>query len=253
MDISEETLIMHKMVVLVPFRNVGDYIIDCVNSLLAQHYDNYEVFLLDDASDNGTMDLIDVEFDHIHKVKNERRLGPMENIYKYLTELPIKDEDIVILLDGDDYLFGEYALQIVNEKYNNDALLTYGQYINNYGQIGHCAAYTESEFENVRKAPWKASHLKTFKYKLFKALLQQDPGAMSFKFNNGQFYMAASDQAIMIPLMEIAGYEHVSYINNIVYCYRQSPNNDHSSPEGLNLQFGVVDHIRTKSPLKRMF
>lgn len=253
MNMSQENIVMHNMIVLVPFRNVGAYIIDCVNSLLEQHYGNYEVLLLDDASDNGTLDLIDEEFSHIRKIKNHRRMGPMENVYRHLTGLSFNDDDIIVLLDGDDYLFGNYALQIVNAKYNDNALLTYGQYINNYGQIGHCSPYTREEFQNLRKAPWKASHLKSFKYKLFKEFMKQDPDAMNFKFGNGQFYMAASDQAIMIPLMEIAGFENTSYISNVVYCYRQHPNNDHSSSLGLALQMEAVDDIRARPSLKRVF
>ncbi|WP_346318541.1 glycosyltransferase family 2 protein [Chitinophaga sp. YIM B06452] len=249
----QEDLVMHKMVVLVPFRNVGAFIIDCVNSVLEQYYDNYEVYLLDDASDNDTLDLIDEDFGHIRKIRNDRRMGPTENVYRHLMGLPIKDEDIIVLLDGDDYLLGKYALQIVNAKYNDGALLTYGQYINNYGQIGHCSPYTREEFRDLRKAPWKASHLKSFKYKLFKEFIKQDPDGVNLKFNDGQFYMAASDQSIMIPLMEIAGFENSGYISNVIYCYRQHPGNDHSSSQGLTLQTQVVDDMRAKPSLKRAF
>lgn len=251
---NEQSLHIHKIVVLVPFRNVRNYIIDCVSSVLAQQYPSYEIYLLDDASTDGTLDELDDEIEHVHKVRNESRLGPMENIYRALVTLPIDDEDIVVLLDGDDYIFGEYAFQLINEKYDNNVLLTYGSYIDNYGRPSYWAPYSQEEFEDLRKAPWKASHLKTFKYKLFRAFLQQDPTAGNFKFyNDDAFYMAASDRGIMIPLMEIAGFENTDMITNIVYCYRLHPNNDHASTAGRQMQLDVENDICNRPALQRMF
>lgn len=241
----------HKIVVLVPFRNIGHYIIDCVNSLLNQQYDNYEAYLLDDQSDDNTLDLIDEEFDQIHKLRNEKRLGPMENIAKALINLPLDDEDIVVLLDGDDFIFGEYAFRILNEQYNSNILLTFGQYIDNFGRIGHCSAYTKDEFNNLRKSTWKASHPKTFKYKLFKAFLGLDPNLKSLKFDDGRFFMASSDMGIMIPLMEVAGYENVCFISNVLYCYRLHENNDHVSDRGRKLQLDAEYCIRNRIPLTK--
>lgn len=246
------------MVVLVPFRNAGNYIIDCVSSLLGQEYRNYVVYLLDDASDDGTLDLIDEDLENFHFIRNKERLGSLENIYRALVKLTLDDDDIVVILDGDDYLFGEFALQIVNSKYNDNTLLTYGQYITNYGFLDPCPPYTTAEFENLRKASWKASHLKTFKYKLFKAFLQQDPNVDNFRYSNGvynddRFYMSTYDQALMLPLMEVAGYENIVSVPNIVYCYRLHPDNDHATDSGRKLQLEALHDIRNRPSLKRMF
>ncbi|SDE20406.1 glycosyltransferase family 2 protein [Niabella drilacis] len=249
----EVPLTMHKIIILVPFRNVRPYIIDCINSIIGQHYNNYEVFLLDDASDDGTLDLIDGEVEKFHRVRNKKRLGLMENIYKALMELPIKDEDIVIQLDGDDYLLGEYVLQIINATYDSNTLLSYGQFIDNYGRMGFCSPYSKEEFASIRSVRWKASHIKTFKYKLFKAFLRQDPHCENLKTETGQFYEYASDIALMFPLMEIAGFENTAMIQNIVYCYRRHPNNDGASTVGRQLQLDVENAIRNRTPLKRMF
>ena len=242
-----ENIINHRIIVLVPFRNVGDYIIDCVNSIFSQRYSNYEVYLLDDNSDDSTLDLIDVEVNNLHKIKNQKRVGPMENLYSALTTFPLEDEDIVVLLDGDDFLFGEYCFQMLNEKYSEgNVQITYGQYISNFGIIGHCSPYTKEEFNNLRKARWKASHLKTFKYKLFKTFLEIDPIAKSFKFDDGSFFMATSDIGIMIPLLEIAGFERSFCFSNVMYCYRLHPNNDHASLEGRNSQLQAENCIRSR-------
>ncbi len=68
-------LFEHKIIILVPFRNPGDYIVDCVNSILAQQYTHYEVYLLDDNSDDHSFELIQELLeatDHFHYVKREK-------------------------------------------------------------------------------------------------------------------------------------------------------------------------------------
>lgn len=243
-------MIFNKLIVLVPFRNVRNYIIDCINSLLHQQYDSFEVYLLDDNSEDGTLSLIK-KAEYIHEIRSSKRLGAMENIYNALIKLPIGDEDIVLLLDGDDFIFGEYAFQIINEKYNSNILLTYGQFIDNYGRVYNCQ-YSEKEFKNLRRSPWKASHLKTFKYKLFKELLKQDPEGSNFKYDNGNFFMASSDMSIMIPLMEIAGFENITAMSNVLYCYRLHNNNDHASEEGRRLQKEAELCVRNRKPLLKI-
>ncbi|MCD2424430.1 glycosyltransferase [Niabella pedocola] len=250
---DKEKFVNNKIIVLVPFRNASWYLMDCVNSIVSQLYSNYKVYLLDDGSEDNSIDLIEQNFEGVYLIRRQTRLGAMENVYRALTELPIGDDDIILLVDGDDFLIGEYVFKIVNEIYNSRILLTYGQYINNFGLIGIDSPYSTEEFNNLRKAPWKATHLKTFKYKLFKALLAQDPNAKSFKWDNDRFYTTTSDQAIMIPLMEIAGFENTSMISNIVYCYRIHSNNVHACSNNGALQREAELHIRNRQPLERVF
>ncbi|MFT3749812.1 MAG: glycosyltransferase family A protein [Agriterribacter sp.] len=240
---------IYKMIVLVPFRNVAYYIVDCVNSVLNQVYPNYDVYLLDDHSDDGTLGEVDDGVAHVHKIRNKSRLGAMENIFRALINIPLNDEDIVILLDGDDCILGEYAFQMVNAKYNDEnILITYGQLITNGGAVWNFNPYSREEFENLRKARWQAPHLRTFKYKLFKQFLALDPEVKSFKNNDGCFLKSSADMALMFPLFEIAGYKRTFCFQNVLYYYRLHPNNDHAVPGGRALQLEAEQCIRNKSP-----
>jgi len=241
-------------VILVPFRNVATYISDCLESILCQQYPYFEIHLLDDDSTDNSLELIPDDLKSVFKFKNTRRLGALGSLYEHLIKMKLNEEDIVIILDGDDSLFGEYALQIVNLKYNSDILLTYGQYVDNYGCLGHCSPYSLEEFNSIRISPWKASHLKTFKFKLFQEYLLQDPTGGHFRDSAGKYLMSTYDIALMIPLMEIAGFDKIRFISNILYCYRLHSNNDHSTLEGRQLQKDIEEYIRTNlSPLKQMF
>jgi hypothetical protein len=64
----------------------------------------------------------------------------------------LNDDDIICLLDGDDKLIVDSALDTIDSLYNDNTLLTYGQYIWPNGHIGHCKEYTEYEFSMLRKA-----------------------------------------------------------------------------------------------------
>jgi hypothetical protein len=62
----------------------------------------------------------------------------------------LNDDDIICLLDGDDKLIVDSALDTI-DRYNDNTLLTYGQYIWPNGHIGHCKKYTEYEFSMKRR------------------------------------------------------------------------------------------------------
>ncbi|PXW13723.1 glycosyl transferase family 2 [Chryseobacterium sp. CBTAP 102] len=250
----KDLYIQHKIVILIPFRNANKYIVECINSIIIQQYSPYEVYLLDDASD----DMLDEQIkklvettSNFHYSRNNNRIGALANIYQGLTKISINENDIVAIVDGDDQLFGEHSLSIINFTYNNSsAYLTYGQFIDSYGNTSNISPYTKDEFKKLRLAPWKATHLKTFKYSLFKRLLGIDPAVSILKIDDTNFYPSTYDMAIMFPLMEIAGFEKCICISNVLYCYRLHSQNDHATSEGRKLQIESEEHIRSRCPIK---
>jgi glycosyltransferase involved in cell wall biosynthesis len=235
---------MNKIVIIIPFRNVANFIQDCANSILAQSYPNWKAIFCDDASTDNSVDYIPKD-QRFSIIQNKKRLTALANIHFGITESNLDDEDIVCLLDGDDSLIRRDAFNIINDLYSNsNTLLTYGQYIWPNGQYGHCKAYTKEEFSDLRNGNYWASHMKTFKYKLYKEFMQQDPDLLSFKDSNGEFYTITSDVAIMTPLMEIAGFDRVKFNPDPIYMYRIHQQNDHFVNP--NLQKSVEKEIFAK-------
>lgn len=240
----------NRFVFIVPFYNVRDFISDCYQSILAQQYDNYIAIFCDDLSNDGTSDLIP-ENDKFIKRTSPARTTALQNIHDNIIKSDfLEDEDIIVILDGDDLLINDQVLNTLNAIYNiNKPLLTYGQYIFPNGQIGHCYAYTREEFSRLRELDWRASHLRTFKYKLYKEIQNQDSNYDCFKDSNGEFYKSCYDVAIMHPLLEIAGYDRV-YFNQIpLYYYRIHQNNDHNL--NASLQKSIEIEIRSKKKFKQ--
>ena len=71
--------------IVVPFRNVRPYLEDCLKSIQNQTYTNFEVILLDDASDDGS-EIIAENFSKedgrfiYHKLPKQKGVGVLRNI-----------------------------------------------------------------------------------------------------------------------------------------------------------------------------
>ena len=240
---------MNRFVFIVPYRNVINYIQDCAKSIIGQKYQNWIAIFCDDASNDGTSFNLPKD-DRFILRKNKERLTALPNIHYGIVESNLDDEDIICILDGDDFLITDEALNILNDLYNDETLLTYGQYVWPNGQIGHCKPYTKQEFKQLRNGGYWASHMRTYKYKLYKELMSQDPELSCFKDKNGNFYTMSCDVATMTPLMEIAGFERIKFNPNPVYYYRIHQQNDHFVDP--KLQKEVADELFAKNSFQEM-
>lgn len=150
----------------------------------------------------------------------------IDRCIKYTTN--IKDEDIICLVDGDDRLFDEWSLVEVFKAHNLGAWITYGSYysLSDYKENGETAKKHRGTYrndENYRKLMWRASHLKTFRYGLYRRLKKD-----WYIGPDGEPLRVCSDLALMFPMMEMAGKEHIKHINRPIYIYNDmSPHNDH--------------------------
>lgn len=202
-------------------------------------------------SSDGTSDLIPDNPNFIKRIST-KRLTALENLHNCLVEEDIDEEDVVVILDGDDFLLDPYVLSVINTIYDvYKPLITYGQYIYPNGHVGHCRSYTREEFESLRQLDWRASHLRTFKKKVYTELLKQDPDALCHKDSNGEFYKMTYDISMFHPMMEIVGYDKIYFNPNPVYFYRIHENNDHNV-DG-TLQRSIEVEIRSKKKFNQIF
>lgn len=217
---------MNKLKIIVPFYNAKRFLKQCQESLLAQDFNNWDALLSDDCSTDGSIEEV-VKHSKIKYRRNPNRTTALENIHLAILESNPNDEDVICLLDGDDFLFRKNSLSIIDSLYNDETLLTYGQYIWPNGNVGHCIPYTQETFQKLRQGGYWASHFRTFKFKLYKELMIQDPELLCYKDSNGDFFKTCYDIAIMTPLMEMAGFNRIKFNPQPVYYYRLHETNDH--------------------------
>lgn len=170
-------------------------------------------------------------YQHVY-VESPANRTPLQNWYEVIHQ--IQPEAIVCLLEGDDWLFSSDSILKVRQLYlsNPEALLTYGQFVTDKCQPGFSSQYTTTDY---RSAPWLATHLKTFKAGLFHKIKQEDlmhnestPGPLPIGQEvHTQWIPMASDQAIMLPMLEMAGPQRQVFNREPLIVYNTS--NSHAS------------------------
>src|SRR5258708_5415043 len=91
---------MPQVTVLLAVHDGHDYVAEAVRSVLGQTFGDFELLVVDDASDDGTPELIEAFGDErIRLLRNERNLGQVASLNRGLGEAR---GEIVVRLDHDD-------------------------------------------------------------------------------------------------------------------------------------------------------
>jgi glycosyltransferase involved in cell wall biosynthesis len=220
---------MKKIVVIIPSYNNRQWYKGNLSSVLAQDYQNFRVIYIDDCSSDRTDELVEKFIadrnlgNLIQLVRNPVRIGALQNLYN--TIHGCHDDEIVILLDGDDWFAHNGVLKKINEVYANpNCWMTYGQYLSwPDSMIGYSREIPTDiiEANNFREHEWCSSHLRSFYAWLFKLIKMED-----LISPYGSFYPMAWDQAIMFPMLEMSAHR-AKFIGEVLYIYNAAnPIND---------------------------
>ncbi len=183
-------------------------------------------------------------------IKNKDRRGALANIFNAVHLCDKKE--IVVCVDGDDWLINDNVLENVFNIYQNtNTWITYGRFIY-YPQntLGNTNKIPEEliKTNQIRTHYWGGTTpLRTFYAGLFH---QIKPIDLIFQ---GNFYPMAWDLAMMFPMLEMAGI-HSYFIEEPYYVYNvDNAINDHKV--NANLQAELDRHTRIKlkyNPLKSL-
>lgn len=237
--------------IITPFYNPGDFLDKCVASLISQKYDSFQVIFIDDASTDGSFEKLPHGHPNSIIIKNKIRKTALENIHDAITN-HCEPEDIVTLVDGDDWLVNKNVLSYIDEFYQEyKCWVMYGQATWTDGHKGIARHVTKEVFDNMRSNPFFVSHIRTFKAGLYQKISVQDPNLTCLKDNNGDFYKMTYDVAIMFPIMEMAGYDKVKYNDKSLYIYnRHNPISDDRVNQGL--QTSIHREINQKNKFNKI-
>jgi glycosyltransferase involved in cell wall biosynthesis len=216
--------------IIIPLYNVEKWIKICLRSVKAQSYCNFECIIIDDISNDNSMEIIKKEIKGDNRFKlvvNKHKAYALKNIYDGINLSNPDDEDIIITLDGDDWLANKDVLKTLNEVYyKQNCWITYGSYAEYPSKVrGKFAKKIPQEVISkaaYRSHEWCSSHLRTFKHHLWKQIRKED-----LLDSEGNFYKMTWDLAFMFPMLEMSG-NRSFYIEDIVYIYNLgNPLNDH--------------------------
>lgn len=119
-----------KFSVLLPTRNGGSQLEDCVRSVLDQDYDDLELVLSDNASDEETREVI-ASIGDDPRLKRVRLDEPVGVVQSWTRAYAESSGDYVVLVGDDDYVLPGYfeVLGEQLERYRSPDCLTYNGYL----------------------------------------------------------------------------------------------------------------------------
>jgi glycosyltransferase involved in cell wall biosynthesis len=191
-------LVNRPFAIVIVGANNGASVEKTIASIYSQNYENYRVIYIDDASDDGSFDVArdliyaNDKLAQVTLVHNDQRLGVLANVSRAVKTC--REEEIVVVLQGEDWLAHEWVLQRLNAYYADpDLWLAYGQAMDfpTY-QLTPSQDFKDHKF---RLQPSIGSHLKSFYAGLFQRIRESD-----FVYA-GTYLPACSDLAYMIPML----------------------------------------------------
>jgi histo-blood group ABO system transferase len=205
--------------IIIRVYNAEAFIQNCIDSVKNQKNKNWRCVVVNDVSTDNTDNIIskaikdDSRFTYLI---NPTHCGSaLESFINGVNVSNANDEDVLVVLDGDDSLESN-CVEVLEKYYKNPTtLLTYGTF--KYNLAGQTIIEPLSSYkigENIRKTKWNASHCRSFKYKLFKKCPHDH-----FKTADGKYIGVVEDQAMMFALIELAGIENTCFVSEAIYNY----------------------------------
>jgi glycosyltransferase involved in cell wall biosynthesis len=229
-----------RISVVSTFYNAENFIEKCILSVASQNYDNYCHILVNDCSTDNSQFVaekaiqslpknIQSKFILINRKENE---GAVYNQVMTFRDPFIKDDDIVMILDGDDWLVNEPdVFDFYNNLYQNDETeFSYGScwsVVDNIPLISqpYPKNILEKRAYRQHKFNWGLpyTHLRTFRKRLINNV--NDSVFLDEKRN---WFRAGGDVATFYNIIEQADPKKVKCVSRIVYNYNDAnPLNDY--------------------------
>ena len=230
---------LNKFIIIVPSFNNEEWIETNLASILNQTYENYRVIYIDDASTDETYNTvcnIVGDLSNWEIIRNKENKGAAYNYIEPVRHLFPKDDEIIIHLDGDDWLFDENVLEKLNDFYNKtECWMTYGQFVCWDGTDNVTQSFPQGtpyddfihRHKFYRRDQWRASHLRTYKYSLWKSIDRED---LKSKID-GEYYWHASDLAWAFPALEMCPKDKIGVVDFTTHVYNATPKNQERTKE----------------------
>lgn len=143
----------HGFSIIIPCYNVEKYVEKCIDSIISQDYEDYEIIAINDGSTDKTLEILNKKF------RNDSRITIVNQQNKGLSEarnigISKAKKEYIVFVDSDDYFGSEKTLSLINEGIirSNCDILVYGNHkVDN--DMGTCVCDVDSAegFFDIKK------------------------------------------------------------------------------------------------------
>ena len=219
--------VKEKFIFIIPSFQNEKWVERNLSSIIHQTVKNWFIYYINDKSNDKTLE-------NVHKIvrkyKIEQKIKIINNkerrhqaYSRYIAYKDIDPEHILVLLDGDDWLFDEKVLEIIQTYYNKGTLCTYGKAVfYENGKVQKNKFLTQKSYprniiqnHSYRKFDWFNVHLRTCR----SALLKNIP-LSHLKDKNGKWLQHSTDMAEWFWIVEQSR-GNVIFIDQPTYVYNR--------------------------------
>lgn len=220
-----------KVWVVVPVFNRPDLLDRCLTSIATQDDPDFAVVIADDASTDPEVWVTMQSWAPVIRDRGRREClllstsvnqGSVRNLATAIGFIPdITDDDVVLIVDGDDRLSDPGSIQRIREMYEGtDVLVAYGSYAPDPDDLA-CHPATPIPAEVLEEGSIREftategqwfNHPISFRYRAFTAIDESD-----FLLDD-DWMRYAYDRIFMLPLIELAG-TRVAFSPDVNYIY----------------------------------
>lgn len=201
---------MKKVSIIVPVYNGKKGIKRCIDSILNQSYQNFEIIILDDGSKDGSSEYIHLLYgeleDTILKVVTKENEGVAKTRNK---GIQMAQGEYVSFVDQDDYLLPTYYEEYMKKVEETNAEIVVGGYqrISDDGKVSRVEKLDDSEWAKmVVAAPWAHVYKTDF-----------------IRTNRIEFLSTGLGEDIYFNMLAYSYAEHVVTIPSISYMWVDNP------------------------------
>ncbi|WP_406535127.1 glycosyltransferase family 2 protein [Methanobrevibacter sp.] len=219
---------MKMISVIIPVYNVEEYLHVCINSVLKQTYQDFEIICIDDASTDSSLDILEYfskKDSRIRILKNERNigLGPTRN-----KGMEVAEGKYILFLDSDDWYSLDTLETLVDamEKNELDVLMfkniVYYEESRDFGMEQYYDMDFLNEFENKIFNHWDLDKTRIFQIPIGacnKLYLKSFLDKNSIRFTNNNYIH--EDNPFSCKVLIHA--DKISVINKYFYNRRRRP------------------------------
>lgn len=240
------------------------FIAKCFASMRSQTFTDWEAYVtLDPCGDRTFAEAVLARHGdrRIHITRNRKRLYSMINLKRAVERCAAAPDDIIVVLDGDDWFATPDTLRIIDATYRlSGCWMTYGSWVADYATIewrqlagwptqadgtGLWPAYDEGTTD-FRHCDWLGTAVRTWKRWLWDLIDQRD-----FRDPHGNYFRVTEDQAVMLPMLEMCGTPRARHIAEVLMVYNRT------TPHGcgrtcLEEMLANCQYIRTLPPYSHL-
>lgn len=215
---------MPSVFVVVPFWNCEGLLRRCLASLERQTHPA-TIVLIDDASDPPARDVARSFCEgapariYLSRAENGGPAAARHDGLRWVLEHATNEEDIVVLLDGDDEFAHAEALSTLAGVYADDprVQLTLGGHRRTSGKPVYRRRYERWHFDLrvVRAAPWRARPPRTFRV----GLLRRAWPFLPWRWPNGSWLRSGTDVLLVLPMLARIRWHELVQLEEVLYVY----------------------------------